>query len=100
MYIEKIQFDNVRYNPETSAFETLVKISDGGQSYAYPVHVTASLYAEFGIIARGLAQKARALHRAHDPGLRLTRRADPAGTAPRRTARGSIIDRLMGRHAA
>ena len=54
MKIDKIQFDKVRYNPETGAFETLVKIHDAGETFSYPASVTAPLHAEYGLIVRGL----------------------------------------------
>jgi hypothetical protein len=91
MKIEKIQFDNVRYNPERGAFETLVKIHDGGQIFSYPAHVVAPLYAEYGLIARGLAQTAGKAHKTARCGTRLHH-------APRLKA--SLLNRLPGNAAA
>ena len=64
MLIEKLGFDDVRYNPELSAFEALVQIREEGEVYSYPVHVLAPLHAEFNVIANGLTDKA--LRAAHD----------------------------------
>ncbi len=100
MYIEKIEFDNVRYNPELSAFETLVKVNDGGQAYSYPVHVAAPLHAEYGILARSLAQAGRKAHASANPGIRLAHAADSAETTPQGPPPVSMLDRLLGRHAA
>lgn len=75
MTLEKLHLDQIRYNPERGAFEALVRIHDGGALYAYPAHVTAPLHADFALIAKGLAQKATAHHKAARPGLRLRRPA-------------------------
>ncbi len=104
MQIEKIQFEDIRYNPEISAFETLIRIHDGAQGYSYPVHVTAPLHADYGIVTRGLAEAGRRAHRHGKPALRLTHAAQPAHakapTPPAAQTDGSLLDRLLGKRAA
>lgn len=97
MQIEKIQFDNVRYNPERCAFETLVRVHGSGRSFSYPVHVAAPLHAEFGIVARGLSQAARNAHRAASRGMRMEHDVAPLQDT---TPETPLLDRLMGQSAA
>ena len=66
MLIEKLGFDDVRYNPELSAFEALVQIREEGEIYSYPVHILAPLHADFNVISKGLTDKALRVHR-HAP---------------------------------
>lgn len=99
MKIEKIQFDNVHYNPERGAFESLVKIYDDGQSFSYPAEVAAPLHAEYGLIVRGLAQAARKAHRAGRGGIRL-HHAAPIKAALAEASRKSMLSRLLGNAAA
>lgn len=73
MQIEKIEFDQIRYNPEHGAFEALVKIHDAGETFTYPARLCAPIHAEFDRIARGLVQTAAQAHTAPEPGLRLHR---------------------------
>lgn len=106
MQIEKIQFEDIRYNPEIGAFETLVRVHDGTRDYSYPVHMTAPLHADYGIVTRGLAEAARRAHRRGKPALRLAHAAQSAradADAPAQaTAQtgGSLLDRLFGNRAA
>jgi len=72
MQIDKIEFDQVRYNPEFSAFETLIRIHDQGRTYTYPTSVKATVYAEFGDIARRLSESAARAHADKYPGLHMT----------------------------
>lgn len=82
MLIEKLGFDDVRYNPELSAFEALVQIREEGEIYSYPVHMLAPLHAEFNIIARGLTDKALRAHRhAPERSMRLRRAPVPGEAA-------------------
>ncbi|MEX1234301.1 MAG: hypothetical protein WEB56_04860 [Roseovarius sp.] len=99
MKIEKIQFDNVRYNPEIGAFETLVKIHDHGQTYSYPAQVAAPLHAEYGIIARGLAQAASKAHKGASGKARL-HHAEPPKAAMADASHKSLLSRLLGNAAA
>lgn len=78
MQIEKVKFDDIRYNPEFSAFEANVLVEEQGKRFFYPVSVKAPLNAEFSVIARGLAQKAAQAHRTPSGNLRLRRREGPA----------------------
>lgn len=71
MTSEILNLGEIRYNPEQGAFEALVRIFDAGEVYAYPVHIHAPLNADFDMIARGLTQKARKVHRSQAQGLRL-----------------------------
>ncbi|QYX56916.1 hypothetical protein K1T73_00400 [Roseovarius sp. SCSIO 43702] len=73
MQIEKIEFDQVRYNPEVGAFETLIRVREEGRTYSYPTSVTATLYEEFDVIARRLTERAAKAHRAKVPGLHASR---------------------------
>ena len=70
MHTEKLHLDDIRYNPELGAFEALIRIHDAGTIYSYPVYAAAPLHAEFGFIARSLAEKAQRKHRSTEPGLR------------------------------
>ncbi|MFU1478477.1 hypothetical protein ACM25N_12530 [Roseovarius sp. C7] len=70
MQIEKIEFDQVRYNPENGAFEALVKIHEDGISYSYPTQATAPLTAEFDVVTRRLHEAAARAHRDNLPALR------------------------------
>ncbi|PVA10543.1 hypothetical protein DC366_06445 [Pelagivirga sediminicola] len=99
MKIEKIQFENVRYNPEHGAFETLVKIHDGGDVFSYPAQVAAPLYAEYGLIARGLMQAARNAHKAATGGIRL-QHATPTKAVVADASQKSLLSRLLGNAAA
>jgi len=72
MQIEKIEFDQVRYNPELSAFETLIRIHDQGRTYTYPTSVKATVFAEFGDITRRLSESAARSHADKYPGLRMS----------------------------
>lgn len=98
MKIARIQFGDVRYNPERGAFETLVRIYDDGQTYSYPSHVCAPLNAEFRVIARGLSEAARLAHGAKKPVLRSLRAQSAPLPAPARTM--SLFHRLLGNVAA
>ncbi len=99
MKIEKVQFDSVRYNPEISAFETLVKIHDHGQTFSYPAQVTAPLHAEYGIIARGLAQAARNAHKNASGKTRL-HHATPLKSVVADASQKNLLTRLLGNAAA
>ncbi len=90
MLIEKLGFDDVRYNPELSAFEASVQIWEKGHVYSYPVHMLAPLHAEFGLIARGLTERALRAHR-HAParGIRLRRTPVP-GELPKTLERSEL----------
>lgn len=99
MKIEKIQTDNVRYNPAAEAFETLVKIEDRGQTYSYPARVAAPLHAEYGLIVRNLAQAARKAHRSATGGTRLAHAARTR-TAAADASQTSLLSRLLGGAAA
>lgn len=83
MRTEKLQLSDVRYNPERSAFEAIVRIHDRGDSFEYPTHVTAPLQAEFGLVARGLVEKAHRAHRSGTPSLRLRKATVPVQTVNR-----------------
>lgn len=98
MKTERIQFDDVRYNPERGAFETLVRLHDDGRIYTYPCHVSAPLHAEFGVIARGLDEAARRAHKGRNPGLRSVRAQNRPAPTPVRPL--SLLDRLLGNVAA
>lgn len=81
MQTEKLELDQIHYNPERAAFEALVRIHDDGETLSYPVHVAAPLHADFALIARGLTRKAKVLHQSRQGGLRLrvaTARQNPA----------------------
>lgn len=99
MQIEQIEIDTVRYNPEREAFETLVRIHDGDQSFSYPAHVYAPLNAEFSFVTRALTQFARSAHKRAKPVLRMQHGVsdDTCGITPRQK---SLLDRLLGEIAA
>ncbi len=99
MRIDKIQFDKVRYNPEIGAFETLVKIHDLGHTYSYPATVAAPLHAEYGIIARGLAQAASKSHK-NAAGKTRLHHAAPVKAAITDASNKSLLSRLLGNAAA
>ena len=103
MKIEKIRFENVRYNPEFGAFETLVKIHDRGQTYSYPAQVAAPLHAEYGLIARSLAQVASRAHKSGCKSARGTTRLHHAaqlGAGLPGASQKSLLSRLLGNAAA
>lgn len=79
MHTEALRFTEIRYNPESAAFEARVALHDNGTVYIYPVHLRAPLNADFNVLARGLADKAKRMHRMphHRLGLRL--RCAPSG---------------------
>ncbi|WP_299845610.1 hypothetical protein [uncultured Roseovarius sp.] len=83
MRTEKLQLSDIRYNPEYSAFEAIVKIHDRGESYEYPTHIVAPLQAEFSLIARGLVEKAHRAHQNETPTLRLRKATAPVQTVNR-----------------
>ncbi len=83
MRTEKLQLSDIRYNPEHSGFEAIVKIHDDGESYEYPSHVVAPLQAEFALIARGLVAKAHRSHTASSPSLRMRKATAPVQTVNR-----------------
>ncbi|SLN72321.1 hypothetical protein ROA7450_04027 [Roseovarius albus] len=82
MQIEKLHLDDVRYNPELSGFEALVRIHEDGAVYSYPCQVNAPLHADFKIISRRLTQKAKTAHKAPSPILRLRRDLRDLSDAP------------------
>ena len=88
MHTDKLQVSDVRYNPERSAFEAIVRLHDNGETYEYPSHVVAPLQAEFPLISRGLVAKAHRAHRSSRPALRMRR-----ATAPVQTANRSVPNR-------
>ena len=103
MKIEKIRFDNVRYNPEFGAFETLVKIHDRGQTYSYPAQVTAPLQAEPALILRSLAKDASRAHKSRRGSAKdITRlhHAAPLKAAMTDASQKSLLHRLLGNAAA
>ena len=63
MIVDGLGFNDVRYNPELSAFEALVYIREGEDVFAYPVYMPAPLNAEFSVICEGLTEKAIRAHR-------------------------------------
>ena len=83
MHTDKLQVSDVRYNPERSAFEAIVRVHDSGETYEYPTHVVAPLQAEFPLISRGLVAKAHRNHRSQSPQLRMRTAARPVQTANR-----------------
>jgi len=99
MKIEKIQFENVRYNPEIGAFETLVRLHDQGQTFSYPASVAAPLHAEYGIIVRGLAQAARKSHKNASGKTRL-HHAPSMKAVLAEASQKSLLSRLLGNVAA
>ena len=99
MKVDKIRFDNVRYNPEFGAFEALVKIHDGGEVFSYPARVAAPLHAEYGIIVRGLMQAAKITHKGGDGKMRLHHSA-PSKVAAVDASQQSLLTRLLGGAAA
>jgi len=100
MQTDKIQFDDIRYNPERGAFEALVRLHDGGEVFSYPTHVHAPLHAEYEIIARGLTLAARDMHHRKSPTLRSHRIAAPIQLAPVSTQQKSLMHRFFGNLAA
>lgn len=85
MQIEKIQFDQVRYNPETGAFEALVKIHEDGMTYSYPTQATAPLTADYDVVARRLYDGAARAHLDNLPAMR-SRRATTSAEYQERVA--------------
>ncbi|MEM8776938.1 MAG: hypothetical protein AAGF53_18040 [Pseudomonadota bacterium] len=73
MKVEKIAFEDVRYNPELEGFEASVKVREGFLSFIYPVTVRAPLNAEFETITRSLKVKALSLHKTENVALRSLR---------------------------
>ncbi len=83
MRIEKLKFDDIRYNPELCAFEAKVQIDEDGERYVYPVYKMAPLYADFAFVARGLTEKALQAHR-HAPAREIRLHRAPVPEVARR----------------
>ena len=83
MHTDKLQVSDVRYNPERSGFEALVRVHDRGETYEYPSHIVAPLQAEFALIARGLVEKAHRAHAAKSPAIRMRTAAYPVQSVNR-----------------
>ncbi|WP_135507344.1 hypothetical protein [Roseovarius aestuariivivens] len=71
MQAETLEFDAIRYNPELQGFEAEIRIRDGAETLSYPAFIRAPLTADYALVARGLTQKALALHKGHGKGQRL-----------------------------
>ncbi len=95
MQTDKIQFSDLRYNPERSAFEAIVRIHDRGISYEYPAHVCAPLEAEFDQIAHGLVENAQRAHRSGRAGLRMRKAAAPAQMVHRSAPQRQEVPLMM-----
>ncbi|MEQ9258228.1 MAG: hypothetical protein RIG84_03930 [Roseovarius sp.] len=93
MHIECLSLQQVRYNPERSAFEALVNVVEAGTSYRYPVEVKAPLNAEFGFVSRRLSEAARQIHR-HAPAREMRLRRAPVPAEAPRPARDTIEPRF------
>ena len=83
MRTDKLQLSDIRYNPERSAFEAIIRIHDRNETYEYPTHVVAPLQAEFPLISRGLVAQAHRAHQAARPALRMRRAVAPVQTVNR-----------------
>ena len=83
MRTDKLQLSDIRYNPERGGFEARVRVHDRGETFEYPTHVVAPLQAEFGLIARGLVEKAHRAHRSASPALRMRKAHAPVQTVNR-----------------
>lgn len=83
MRTDKLQLSDVRYNPERSAFEAIIRIHDENETYEYPAHVVAPVQAEFPLISRGLVAQAHRAHKSAAPALRMRRAQAPVQTANR-----------------
>ncbi|WP_306113005.1 MULTISPECIES: hypothetical protein [unclassified Roseovarius] len=83
MRTDKLQLSDVRYNPERSAFEAIIRVHDRGETYEYPTHLVAPLQAEFALIARGLVEKAHRAHKSASPALRMRKAVAPVQTVNR-----------------
>ncbi len=94
MQHQKLQLENIRYNPEQSAYEARARVYDNGDVFDYPVHVCAPLNAEFSHVTRSLSQKARDAHSAPQGTLRL-RRARTIRVKPRPATRTTVADRFI-----
>ena len=72
MQAETLEFEAIRYNPESEGFEATLRVHDQNEVFAYPVQIRAPLTADYAIVARGLTLKAIALHKGHvtEPVLR------------------------------
>ncbi|OUS19840.1 hypothetical protein DI396_12755 [Litorivita pollutaquae] len=64
MHTDKLQLDDLRYNPALSAFEANVTLHAEGEDFIYPCQMAAPLDAPFRTIALGLSERARLQHKA------------------------------------
>ncbi|GAA6189729.1 hypothetical protein [Litorivita sp. NS0012-18] len=64
MHTEKLQLNDVRYNPALSAFEANVTLYERGEAYIYPCQMAAPMDAPFRALADGLCERALRQHKA------------------------------------
>jgi len=94
-----MQLDDIRYNPELCGFEALARFYENDMVVSYPVFLPAPVNAEYTLVMRGLAAKAREMHRAPQKGLVMRRPAVPdTGGVPQAARR--LMRNLLGHHAA
>lgn len=87
-----MQIDDIRYNPELCGFEALARFHEDDIVITYPVFLPAPVNAEFVLILRGLANKAREMHRAPQKGMVMRRPLAPIDAR----ARGGVRRLLHG----
>lgn len=75
MRADTIQFDDIRYNPSSEAYEAHVRVYDQHAAFDYAVSVDAPITAEYSLIARRLTEAARAAHNRARGAMRLRRGA-------------------------
>lgn len=75
MKTDKLEFAAIRYNPELEGFEAALRIHDDGVVFTYPVFLRAPIQASYALIARGLKEKAHAMHRSKQRMMRSSRPA-------------------------
>ena len=94
-----MQLDNIRYNPELCGFEALARFHQDDMVLSYPVFLPAPVNAEFALITRGLAARAREMHGAPQKGL-VMRRPAMADTGGMPRVAWRLIHGLLRGHAA
>ncbi|GAB4298103.1 MAG: hypothetical protein Kow0058_14560 [Roseovarius sp.] len=95
-----MQIDDIRYNPELCGFEALVRFHEDDVVITYPVFLPAPVNAEFALVMRGLARKAREMHRAPQKGLVMRRPVAPIASGLPLAARRLLQGLLRRHHAA
>ena len=62
MIVQKIRYENVRFDPRDAMFETRVTVKDAGFAYVYPVRARLPVHSEYDEVVNILGKNALAMH--------------------------------------